>query len=227
MTESAAAAGHSDGVASPDAVETEGRTAATESAAPPLSTHATPTPSTPHAPPPNTPHVSTPRPQEAPSAPDLTALLAERVEDLARVIARQANTIERLADEAKARAQRERAGADVPLVVELFGLHGDVRSFAATAQSESERAAFEAFAARVERLLTGRGGRVVEPAPGTAFDALTMEAADVRATDDPEADRTVDSVVTPGLLIGERSVRPAKVVVRRHRAPKPKPAAQS
>lgn len=56
------------------------------------------------------------------------------------------------------------------------------------------------------------------PEPGAVFDALTMEAAEVTATDDPAADRTVDAVVQPGLLVAERSVRPARVVVRRHRS---------
>lgn len=148
---------------------------------------------------------------------DGTGVLAERIDDLTRVIARQANTLERLADDAKARAQRERAGADVPLVVELFALYGDALSLAATAHSETEQAAFETFAGRVERLLTGRGGQIVSPVAGAGFDALTMEAADVTATADPEADRTVDSVLQPGLTIADRSVRPARVIVRRHK----------
>ncbi|QVI20771.1 nucleotide exchange factor GrpE [Nocardia tengchongensis] len=44
-----------------------------------------------------------------------------------------------------------------------------------------------------------------------------MEAAEVAGTDDPEADKTVESVIQPGLTIGDRSIRPAKVVVRRYR----------
>lgn len=147
------------------------------------------------------------------------ASINERVEDLARVIARQAGTIERLADDAKARAQRERAGADVPLLVELFALHGDARTCAATAQSDTERAAFDAFAARVERLVAGRGGRIVEPAPGTAFDALTMEAMDVTAAVTATEDRTVAAVIEPGLAVAERLLRTAKVVVRRFTEP--------
>lgn len=200
MTESAAAAGHSDGATSQEPAE-NGADSTVEA---PNDQAFAPTMET-----------------------SLTRQLVERVDDLARVIARQAGTIERLADDAKARAQRERAGADRPLVVELFALYGDARSFATTAKSETEREAFDTFAARVERMLTGRGGRVVEPSRGAAFDALTMEAADVRATDDPEVDRTVESVVSPGLLVGERSVRPAKVVVHRWRAPDAEPAGQS
>ncbi|WP_067702867.1 hypothetical protein [Nocardia jejuensis] len=145
--------------------------------------------------------------------------ITERLDDLARVIARQAATIERLADDAKARAQRERAGADVPLVVELFALYGEARAFESTARSDTERTAFDTFAIRVERLLTGRGGRVVEPAADLTFDAVTMEAADIVTTADPDLDRTVESIVTPGLIVAERSVRPARVVVRRHRDP--------
>ncbi|WP_084515607.1 nucleotide exchange factor GrpE [Nocardia acidivorans] len=148
-----------------------------------------------------------------------TAQLSERIDDLTRVIARQAATLERLADDARARAQRERAGADAPLVVELFAVFGDALSLAATAGSETERTAFETFANRVERLLVGRGGQIVRPATDAAFDALTMEAADTRATTDPAADRTVEAVLRPGLTIADRSVRPAKVVVRRYRDP--------
>ncbi|MEV0292835.1 nucleotide exchange factor GrpE [Nocardia sp. NPDC050710] len=143
------------------------------------------------------------------------AQLMERVEDLSRVIARQAATIERLTDDAKARDRRERQGADLPLVTELFALHGDTTACAATAESDRERSAFEAVATRIERLLVGRGGTLVAPAPDTPFDALTMEAADVAPTDNPDADRTVAALVQPGLGIPGRSVRPARVVVHR------------
>ncbi|WP_084534475.1 nucleotide exchange factor GrpE [Nocardia yamanashiensis] len=157
----------------------------------------------------------------APATDPATDRITERIDDLARVIARQAATIERLADDAKARDRRERAGADVPLVVELFALFDDARTLAATAGSDTERAAFETFANRLERLLTGRGGQTVEPKPGAPFDALTMEAADVLPTGESDLDRTVHSVVQPGLTVAGRSVRPAKVVVHRHR-PVPK-----
>ncbi|MEV6768279.1 nucleotide exchange factor GrpE [Nocardia sp. NPDC051030] len=159
-----------------------------------------------------------PAPDTEPDTAQLADRITERLDDLTRVIARQAATIDRLADDAKARAQRERAGADVPLVVELFSLYGEARAFASTAQSEAEQTAFDTFANRVERLLTGRGGQVVEPKPDTVFDALTMEAADTITADAPDLDRTVDSIVTPGLLIADRSVRPARVVVRRYKA---------
>ncbi|MET7774026.1 nucleotide exchange factor GrpE [Nocardia sp. NPDC005366] len=143
--------------------------------------------------------------------------IIERIDDLTRVVARQAATIERLADDAKARAQRERHGADLPLVIELFALLGDTTACAGTAETPRERAAFEAVAARIERLLTGRGGILVAPGVGDAFDALTMEAADVVRTDVPDADRTVASLIQPGLSIPGRSVRPARVVVRQYR----------
>ena len=147
---------------------------------------------------------------------DPLAHLAERIEDLTRVIARQAATIDRLADAAKARDRRDRTGADLPLVLELFALHTDTTACAATSESPRERAAFEAVATRIERLIVGRGGTLVTPRPDDAFDSLTMEAADVAKTDDPALDRTVESVVQTGLTISGRSVRPAGVVVRRH-----------
>ncbi|MFC9896202.1 nucleotide exchange factor GrpE [Nocardia sp. NPDC127579] len=146
------------------------------------------------------------------------ARLVEQVGDLSRVIARQAGTIERLTDEAKLRAKQERAGADLPLVVEMFALYGDAAACAATAESDRERAAFGALATRIERLLTGRGAVLVTPRPGDAFDSLTMEATDVLDTGDAAADRTIDAVVQPGLTVAGRSVRPAGVVVRRHRS---------
>lgn len=142
--------------------------------------------------------------------------LAERIEDLSRVIARQAATIERMVDTAKARADRDRAGADLPLVVELFALYADTAACAATAQSPHERDAFDAMATRVERLIVGRGGSLVTPRPDSPFDALTMEASDVTPTDDPAADRTVDGLIQPGLTVSGRSIRPATVVVRRY-----------
>ncbi|WP_433602170.1 hypothetical protein ACQPXH_10845 [Nocardia sp. CA-135953] len=144
---------------------------------------------------------------------DSLAHLAERIEDLTRVVARQATTIDRLAVEAKA---RDRAGADLPLVLELFAIHTDTAACAATAESPRERTAFEAVATRIERLIIGRGGTLVTPRPDDAFDSLTMEAADVAKTDDPALDRTVESVVRTGLMVSGRSVRPAGVVVRRH-----------
>src|SRR5690606_33006486 len=91
----------------------------------------------------------------------LLSRLSEHIEDLSRVVARQAATIERLADEAKARDRRERAGADLPLVTELFALHGDTVTCAHTAESDRDRDAFTALATRVERLLTGRGATLV------------------------------------------------------------------
>ncbi|MEV5838116.1 hypothetical protein [Nocardia sp. NPDC052112] len=151
-------------------------------------------------------------------ATDPLADLAERIEDLTRTIARQANTIDRLADEAKARDRRDRAGADLPLVLELFALHTDTTACATTAESARERAAFEAIATRIERLITGRGGTLITPHPDAPFDALTMEAAEVTITDDAHADRTVDTTIRPGLTVSGRSVRPAAVVARKYRA---------
>ncbi|WP_067854541.1 nucleotide exchange factor GrpE [Nocardia shimofusensis] len=145
------------------------------------------------------------------------ATLTERIDDLTRIVARQAATIERLADEAKARDRRSRAGADLPLVVDLFALYGDAVACAQTAASDDDRAAFTALAVRLERLLTGRGAALVRPAPDSVFDSRTMEATDVVDTDDPDADRTVATLLAPGLQAGDRSVRPASVVVRRHR----------
>lgn len=142
--------------------------------------------------------------------------LAERVEDLARILARQAGTLEGLADAERAREARDRLGADLPLVVELFALLGDVGACAGTAESARERDAFEAIAARVERLLTGRGGTVVTPALGEPFDPGVMEAADVVDAATEDEDRTVAEVLAPGLSVPGRSVRPARVVVRRY-----------
>ncbi len=101
--------------------------------------------------------------EDAPTGPGTADdRLAERVEDLARILARQAGT--------------------------------------------------------VERLLVGRGGTVVTPAVGAAFDAALMEAADVVATEDEAEDRTVAEVLAPGLSVPARNVRPARVVVRAFRS---------
>lgn len=156
---------------------------------------------------------------DAATEPDLAVTvtrLAEQIEDLTRVIARQANTIERLADQAAARAKQDRAGADLPLVIELFALHADAAACAGTAESPRELDAFTALTTRIERLLTGRGATLVQPPPNTPFDARTMEATDTLPTPDPTADRTIASVLQPGLLVADRSLRPALVVVHRH-----------
>lgn len=135
--------------------------------------------------------------------------VADRVDDVARVLARQAVTLDRLGD------PRAAAGPDVPLLVELHALRGDALACAGTARSRRERDAFAALAAGLERLLVGRGGAVVAPAVGAAFDARTMEAAEIAATDDAAADRTVAALLEPGLSVGPRSVRAARVTVWR------------
>lgn len=146
--------------------------------------------------------------------------LADAIEDLGRIVARLGANIDRLADDAKANVVRERAGADVPLVVELHALHGDAAACAATARSRRERAAFESIAQRLERLLAAHWAGLVAPAPGTRFDVATMEASEVVDTADPALDHTVESLLEAGLELTDtgRSVRPARVVVRRHRA---------
>ncbi len=145
--------------------------------------------------------------------------ITERIDDLARVIARQAATIERLADASKLKTREERAEADAPLIRDLFALHGLAQAFASTTESEPDRQGFETISRRVERMLAERGGELVTPFRGTDFDPETMEAAELTGTDDPAMDRTVESVIQPGLTIGDRSIRPAKVVVRRYRRP--------
>lgn len=149
-------------------------------------------------------------------APDRTAgleQLREQLSDLALVVARQTRTIERLVDAAK--SPPATAVADVPLLVDLFALHTDAATCAVSA-SEADRPAFELLRAGLERLIVGRGGAVVAPPPGADFDARIMEAVDVRTVDDAAADRTVAELLRPGLLVGDRSVRPAAVVVHRH-----------
>ncbi|UMG91968.1 nucleotide exchange factor GrpE [Nocardioides sp. TF02-7] len=144
--------------------------------------------------------------------------LHDAVTDVGRIVARQGAAIDRLVDDSRAAAARARAGADVPLLVDLLALHRDATACAATARSRRERDAFTAVARGLERLVTGRGGTLVAPAPGEPFDATRMEAAEVVATDDPAADRTVASVLEAGLWLTEagRSVRPARVAVHRH-----------
>ncbi|TWH01892.1 molecular chaperone GrpE [Nocardioides sp. J9] len=147
--------------------------------------------------------------------------LADAVVDVGRLVARQAASIDKLVDDGRAAAARARAGADVPLLVDLLALHRDASACAATARSRREREAFTAVAGGLERLIEGRGGRLVAPSPGAVFDATTMEAVEVVATDDAARDRTVAELVEPGLVVTElgRAVRPARVAV--HRAGRP------
>jgi molecular chaperone GrpE len=141
--------------------------------------------------------------------------LADKIDDLSRLVSRQAATLGKLTDGAA------RPGRDVPLLVELHALRGDALACAATARIRKDRSAFEAIAAGLERLLAGRGGTLVTPRPGHAFSAATMEAAEVVATDDAALDRTVAALLEPGLEVEGRSVRPARVVVHRHAPPPP------
>ncbi len=139
--------------------------------------------------------------------------IADRIDDVARLVTRQGATLGALAD---VRA----AGPDVPLLVDLLALLTDARRCAATARSRRERAGFSALAAGLERVLLGRGGTVVAPAVGEPFTGATMEAAETVPTDDPALDRRVAAVLEPGLLVAGRSVRPARVAVLTRR-PRP------
>ena len=143
--------------------------------------------------------------------------VADRVDDLARVVARQGVTLGALAD-ARAGSGAD-TGPDVPMLVELHALRVDALACAAPARSRGERDAFAAMATSLERLVVGRGGAVVVPAPGADFDARTMTAVEIAPTGDAAADRTVATVLEPGLSVGPRSVRPARVQVHRFRAP--------
>jgi molecular chaperone GrpE len=136
--------------------------------------------------------------------------VADRVDDVARALANQAATLAALGQ------VRAEPVPDVPLLVELHALRVDALACAGTAGSERERDAFTAMAAGLARLIVGRGGTLVAPDPDTPFDARTMEAAQVAPTDDAAADRTVAALLEPGLSVGPRSVRPARVVVHRH-----------
>jgi molecular chaperone GrpE len=139
--------------------------------------------------------------------------LADKVDDLSRLVTRQSAALARLAEAGT------RAGPDVPLLVELHALRSDALACAATTRTRKERSAFEAIAAGLERLLAGRGGTLVSPRPGHPFSAATMEAAEVLTTEDAALDRTVAALLEPGLEVDGRSVRPARVSVHRLRVP--------
>jgi molecular chaperone GrpE len=136
--------------------------------------------------------------------------LADKLDDVARLVTRQGATLGELAD-----ARRNDAGPDVALLVELHALRADALACADTARSRRERSAFTALADGLERLLVGRGGTVVAPAAGDEFAASTMEAAEIVPAADPALDRTVAKLLEPGLRAGGRSIRPARVAVHR------------
>ena len=139
--------------------------------------------------------------------------VADRVDDVARALARQAVTLGALSD------ARDAAGPDVSLLVDLHALRVDALACAATARTHRERDAFTAMAAGLERLLVARGGTAVAPAVGAAFDGRTMEAAQVTPTADAASDRTVAALLEPGLSVGSRSIRRARVAVYTLRNP--------
>ena len=138
--------------------------------------------------------------------------IADKVDDVARLLTRQAAALGAIAD-----ARAADTGPDLPLLVELHALRVDALRCADTARSRRERGAFEAVACGLERLLAGRGGNVVTPLVGEPFSGTSMEAVQVRPTAEPGLDRTVAELVEPGLRVGGRSVHPARVVVNRHR----------
>ncbi len=140
--------------------------------------------------------------------------IADKVDDLARLLVRQAATLNGIAD-----ARPGDAGPDAALLVELHALYADSLRCAATARYRREHDAFLALGNGLERLVIGRGGSIVRPAAGDAFDATTMSAVEVMDVADPAADRTVARLVAPGLQVGSRSIRAAQVSVRRHRPP--------
>lgn len=141
--------------------------------------------------------------------------VSDKIDDVARLLTRQSAAIAALADAPAATGAGGKV--DVALLVDLHALCRDALACAATARSRRERAAFTAVAAGLERLVVGRGGALVSPAPGAAFDGAHMEAAEVVATDDPAQDRTVAALLEPGLDAAGRSVRPARVAVHRAR----------
>lgn len=143
--------------------------------------------------------------------------LEEQVSDLGRVVARQGRLVERLLDAADRSPGAPGAPAqlDMPLLVELHALYTDAAACRATATSESEAAAFAALCGGLERLIVGRGGAIISPGVGADFDPRTMEAAEVRAATDEAEIRQVVELLRPGLLVAERAVRPALVVVYR------------
>ncbi len=155
------------------------------------------------------------REQEAPSLQDLL----DHIADLGRIVARQGTSLDHLVDDSRAAAARTRSAADVPLLVDLLALYVDAVRCAQTARSRRERAGFAALGSGLERIIAGRGGTLVMPARGTAFDPATMEAAAVVGTDDAALDRTVDELLEPGLWLTEigRSVRSARVAVKQHK----------
>lgn len=133
--------------------------------------------------------------------------VSDKLDDVARALTRQSATLTALSDAPVA------AGPDAALLVDLHTLRVD--ALACAARSRRERAAFEAIAAGLERMLVGRGGAVRAPAPGARFDSRTMEAAEVVDAPDPSADRTVVALREPGLSAAGRCVRPARVAVHR------------
>jgi molecular chaperone GrpE len=138
--------------------------------------------------------------------------IADKLDDVARLLARQGRTLGAIADAGAADGR-----PDLALLVELHALRVDALRCAETARSRRERGGFDALAAGLDRLLVGRGGTPVSPAAGEPFSGSTMEAVEVLPTADPELDRTVARLLEPGLLAGGRSVRPARVAVHRHR----------
>ncbi|MFW0797128.1 nucleotide exchange factor GrpE [Gordonia sp. CPCC 205515] len=137
--------------------------------------------------------------------------LAEQVQDLTRVVARQAKALDILVASDSARSGQR---TDTALLVDLFALFTDADTCARSAASDRETTAFTALRDGLERLIAGRDGAVIVPRAGDEFDVSVMEAGDTRpAVGNQEIAGTVVEVIRPGLVVAGRSVRPALVTV--------------
>ena len=150
--------------------------------------------------------IPPPPPRGAEGEPDRAAM-TRALRDLEAAKARVERDAQRAKDEMRAQ-----------VVLQLFPLLDNLDRTIAVAHQQREAPAVVEGVGLVRRqlvaILEGYGVRRLE-ARGQPFDPALHEAVSMAAVNDPRHDRVVVEQLEPGYLMGDRLLRPAKVVVGR------------
>lgn len=161
------------------------------------------------------------------------AVLRDDFRRLTDVNAQQAALIDRLHADNQAMRRAETERQRDPLVRELIGLADtslrtarDWRNRDAAA-AEPVVDALRGVADDIRLILEHQGFEAYEPAPGDAFDRRHHRSKGSATTADQSLDDRVAEVLRPGYRTGERTMRPAEVLVWRFDEAAAAPAAAS
>lgn len=143
--------------------------------------------------------------------------VTRRMDELVRLGDRREDLVDRLhADNQRLRVG-ELAQAQAPVVRELIRTFDLVVKLAG---DSDDRGDLELVRRRLLDGLEQVGVRPLEPEPGTAFDVSHETAVERTETEDQALDMTISRTLRVGFVQdGERTLRPAEVVVRSFRSP--------